>query len=149
MNDFLAGLTIPGYTEPTPKKRVRDLETKTKSKRKTKTMKPSESTSQTVVSEPTTSELYIIHELLESKLIAGKVYILVSWEGYTSEWDTWEPRNELLVDVPDMVSEFDQRLEIAQTPVEEGNEEVAKDEPMIIDWIEDDEGVFWPKYEEE
>ena len=48
-----------------------------------------------------------VSELLESKIIRKKQFILVKWKGYNAEHNTWEPRESLYNDVPEMVLNFE------------------------------------------
>ena len=50
-----------------------------------------------------------INELIETKLVKNKPYILVSWKGYGPDNNTWEPREKLMVDVPEMVLNFEKK----------------------------------------
>ena len=51
-----------------------------------------------------------VETILEKKVIkSGKVKYLVKWKGYEAEKDrTWEPKETLNVDVPDMIEEFEE-----------------------------------------
>jgi len=39
-----------------------------------------------------------------------RIKYLVSWEGYSAEANTWEPAQQLLEDVPDLVNEFEAKF---------------------------------------
>ena len=38
---------------------------------------------------------YIVEKINEKKMIKNKVFYLIKWEGFTSDDNTWEPRQEL------------------------------------------------------
>ena len=50
-------------------------------------------------------EKYIIQSLKSKKKIKGKVCFLVKWKNYAAT--TWEPRTELMKDVPEMIQEYE------------------------------------------
>ena len=41
---------------------------------------------------------YVIEEVKSQREIDGGIEYLVEWEGYGSDWDTWEPEAELHTD---------------------------------------------------
>lgn len=50
---------------------------------------------------------YQVKSLLKKKKMNGKIYYLVSWVGYTEK--TYEPRSQLMKDVPLLVKEFEKK----------------------------------------
>jgi hypothetical protein len=50
-------------------------------------------------------EHYIVEKILEKKKVKGKIMFLIKWYGFKEK--TWEPRSEIIKDVPDMVKEFE------------------------------------------
>lgn len=51
------------------------------------------------------NEKFIIEKLLKRFKINGKVYFKVKWKGYSETTD--EPRSELIIDVPNLVKQFE------------------------------------------
>jgi len=50
-----------------------------------------------------------IETILDQRGLGSRRQMLVRWEGYGPDRDTWEPREMLLEDAPEAVREFDQR----------------------------------------
>ena len=50
---------------------------------------------------------HIVEKLLQKKKIKNRINYLVKWKGTTAQ--TWEPRTNLIKDVPEMVKEFDSK----------------------------------------
>ena len=46
-------------------------------------------------------------KIIGRKKINGRINYLVWWNGYRKSEATWEPRRELIKDVPKLVKEFD------------------------------------------
>lgn len=56
-----------------------------------------------------TPKTYIIDKIVSRKNLRGQVYYKIQWVGYPDPVDmTWEPREQLLEDVPDVVNEYEQ-----------------------------------------
>ena len=55
---------------------------------------------------------YIVECLLRRKKRGGKFFYLVKWKGYDETDSSWEPRENLLKDVPKLVQEFDNAFPI-------------------------------------
>jgi len=51
------------------------------------------------------AEKYIIQSIKSKKTIKGKVCYEVKWKGYKRT--TWEPRTQLIKDIPDLIQEFE------------------------------------------
>jgi len=51
---------------------------------------------------------YIVEKLLKKRKYRGQVQYFVKWKGYPHSENTFEPREKLLEDVPDMVNKFDE-----------------------------------------
>jgi 3-dehydroquinate dehydratase len=58
-------------------------------------------------------DLFIVEEILDKKYDEeeGIFTYLVKWEGFPPSENTWEPEHILLEDVPDMVVDYNDRLE--------------------------------------
>jgi chromobox protein 5 len=61
-------------------------------------------------------EEYAIDKLLRQRDGPHEQEIEVKWKGWTDEHNTWEPRSELLKDVPQMVAAFDSRPRRGRPP---------------------------------
>jgi len=48
---------------------------------------------------------FIVDEILEKKKIKNIIHYLIKWQGYDTP--TWEPRKTIIIDVPDMVKQFE------------------------------------------
>lgn len=53
---------------------------------------------------------YIVEKILDKKKEKGKVYYLVKWKGFSNKDNTWEPRTNLIIDVPDMIKEYEKSI---------------------------------------
>ena len=49
---------------------------------------------------------YIVEKLLEKKKIDNKIHFLVKWRGFDQKDSTWEPRTNLILEVPELVNSF-------------------------------------------
>lgn len=49
---------------------------------------------------------FVVERLVEKRKKRGKVEFLVKWRGYPTSANTWEPRQRLIKDVPDLVKTF-------------------------------------------
>jgi hypothetical protein len=88
-------------------RQIGDLNVRTtrqsKPKTRSKTAKPA-------AAEPAAEEEFTVDKLIDSKLIKRKPHILVSWRGYDESYNTWEPRSELIKDIPEMVKKFESKI---------------------------------------
>jgi hypothetical protein len=57
-----------------------------------------------IVGKPST---YVVKNIIGKKKIRGKTYYLVEWKGYPREEATWEPRERLIEDIPELVHRFE------------------------------------------
>jgi hypothetical protein len=57
----------------------------------------------------TMSKKFVVEQLVSRKKIKNKIYFVVKWKNYNSEHNTEELRTKLMIDVPDMVKEFESR----------------------------------------
>jgi len=55
-------------------------------------------------------EKYIVESIVDKKKIKNKIYYLVKWAGYPDSANTLEPRNKLILDIPEMVKEFEKSV---------------------------------------
>lgn len=53
-----------------------------------------------------------VEKLLERKVEKGTVYFLVKWRGYPKSDATWERRNELVKDVPQLIKQYEKKLKL-------------------------------------
>jgi hypothetical protein len=60
-----------------------------------------------IVGKPST---YIVKDIIGKKIIRGKTYYLVLWKGYPPEEATWESRENLIRDVPELVRKFESKI---------------------------------------
>lgn len=54
-------------------------------------------------------EQYVVESLGAKKKIKNKVHYLVKWKGFDSKDNTWEPRAQLVKDVPEIVKEREKK----------------------------------------
>ena len=54
--------------------------------------------------QPTT---YVVQKIIGKKKVKGKIYYRVKWKGYPDSEATWEPRKNLIEDVPILVNEYE------------------------------------------
>ena len=52
-------------------------------------------------------DFYAIEKILDKKISRKKILYLVKWKGYPIAEATWEPRSQLLEDVPELVKDFE------------------------------------------
>ena len=53
---------------------------------------------------------FVVQEILDKKGYGKNIKYLVHWRGFNKPEDyTWEPRGQLIKDVPEMVAEFDKK----------------------------------------
>ena len=52
-----------------------------------------------------------VRTILDERGQGSQRQLLVRWEGYGPNRDTWEPRDVLMEDAPDAVRDFDQKFE--------------------------------------
>lgn len=50
---------------------------------------------------------YIIEKLIDKRKEKGKIQYKVKWKNYPESQSTWEPKSQLIKDVPKLVAEFD------------------------------------------
>ncbi len=50
---------------------------------------------------------WIVEKIVGKKKQGRTIYYRVKWQGYDSSQDTWEPRENLMEDVPAMVQEYE------------------------------------------
>ena len=50
-------------------------------------------------------DAYVVESLGDKKVIKKQIYYLVQWKGYDKSDSTWEPRSQLIKEVPEMVGD--------------------------------------------
>eukprot|EP01132_Coremiostelium_polycephalum_P007983 gene7983-9821_t len=53
---------------------------------------------------------FIMESIVGKDIIDGLVHYLVKWKGYRSSENTWEPRKHLILDIPDIVKQYELNL---------------------------------------
>ena len=53
---------------------------------------------------------YIVEKIIDRKKEKGKIYYLVKWKGFKNDKNSWEPRTNLIKDVPEIIKEYEQTL---------------------------------------
>ena len=72
---------------------------------------------------------HVVDEILDKKYdLATKSHqYLVKWEGFNKDHNTWEPESSLLEDVPEMVVDFNDKLEESLEAVKHSEEMMMQD----------------------
>ena len=52
-------------------------------------------------------EKYIVKEIIGKKIMSRRIHYLVWWKGKLKKDASWEPRSELIKDVPELLTQFD------------------------------------------
>jgi len=53
------------------------------------------------------SNKFIVEKILDKKKEKGKVYYLIKWKKYNKKHNSWEPRTELIKDVPELIKAYE------------------------------------------
>jgi hypothetical protein len=53
---------------------------------------------------------FVVDKILNHKIRNGKTYFLVKWKGYKKSDSTWEPKKQLLKDVPRIVNRYEKNI---------------------------------------
>ena len=53
-------------------------------------------------------DAYEVEAILDKKKIKNKIHYFVKWKGFNSRSNSWEPRTNLIEDVPDLIKEYEQ-----------------------------------------
>jgi hypothetical protein len=53
-------------------------------------------------------KVFKVEKILKSKKVKGHTYYLIKWQGYDESEATWEPRESLLEDIPDIINKYEQ-----------------------------------------
>lgn len=51
---------------------------------------------------------FVVEKILDKRKENNRIQYLIKWKGYGSSKNTWEPKTELIKDIPDMIKEFEQ-----------------------------------------
>jgi hypothetical protein len=57
-------------------------------------------------------KVFKVEKILKKKKKGNQIFYKVKWVGYDEKESTWEPRSNLLIDVPDLVQEFEDSKKI-------------------------------------
>ena len=48
-----------------------------------------------------------VKKIIGKKKIKNKIFYLIWWFGHLKKDATWEPKNELIKDIPDLIKDYD------------------------------------------
>ena len=51
---------------------------------------------------------FVVQKILDKKKEGNRIYYLIRWKGFTEKDDTWEPRQNLIEDVPILIKEYEE-----------------------------------------
>lgn len=54
-------------------------------------------------------EQFEVERIVDKIVENGKTYYLIKWKGYSSDENTYEPRDELIKSIPDLINEFEEK----------------------------------------
>jgi hypothetical protein len=52
-------------------------------------------------------QVYLVEKILDKKKENNRIYFLIKWKGFPSSYNSWEPRSELIKDIPILIKEFE------------------------------------------
>lgn len=53
---------------------------------------------------------FIVHKIVGKRKYKNRIQYLIKWKGYNEKNNTWENRKDLLIDIPDMVKEYEAKI---------------------------------------
>lgn len=72
----------------------------------------------------TEEEEYEVEKVVDKRIHKGKVEYLLKWKGYSSDDNTWEPKDSL--ECPELLQEYERNRALGKQPVEVKKEKKEK-----------------------
>uniref|UniRef100_A0A8C9XI60 Chromobox 1 n=1 Tax=Sander lucioperca TaxID=283035 RepID=A0A8C9XI60_SANLU len=69
-------------------------------------------------------EEYVVEKVLDCRVVKGRVEFLLKWKGFSDEDNTWEPQDNLDLD---LITEYMQKHKEKEEKKEEGNRKVVSE----------------------
>lgn len=60
-----------------------------------------------IVGKPST---YVVNKIIGKKKRKGRIYYKVLWKGYSKKEATWEPRSQLIKEIPELIEEYERSI---------------------------------------
>ena len=58
---------------------------------------------------PGAPKKFIVEKILEKKKEKGKIFFKIKWKGFPADKNSWEPRTQLIKDVPTLIKDFEKK----------------------------------------